>query len=123
MDSRQAAPARKFFREEGKDPYQAAPLHPLLVHLKDGSRTFLVGGEMPLTGGDNRWFWLVEQSGHRAKILLFVATGCVHIDQNATGGYADIQTEWQAAGFRLIRTYKWNGRMYILRDERKAPPR
>jgi hypothetical protein len=118
MNSKGAAFARKVMREEGKDPYLSAPLSGIRVHITpSGGPTYLVGGSGPMTGGDNRWFWMVQQSGGAAKVLLTVSTGCVHIDRKSTRGYRDIETEWSVPGYRLVREYRWDGHVYKLHRE------
>jgi len=120
MNSKDAALARKLMREQGKDLYRDAPLEGMRVRLTvSGDPAYLVGGMGPMTGGDNRWYWLVQQSRSRASILLQAATGCVHIDNRTTGGYRDVATEWQAAGCRVVREYRWNGKSYTLFRERR----
>lgn len=111
-------------REQGKDPYGDAPLEGVRVPLTAlGGRTYLVGGMGPMTGGDNRWYWLVQESGSNATTLLNVGTGCIHIDSRITRGYRNIETEWQAAGYRIVREYRWNGHTYNLVREHREEPR
>lgn len=117
MDSEQGKFAKQYFRDHGLGPYRSAPLHGLRVTLTNsGDRTYLVGGATPMTGGDNRWFWLVQESGDgHAKILLYVGTGCVQIEQNMSGGYRNVWTCWQTAGSKaIIREYQWDGDHYTL---------
>jgi hypothetical protein len=117
MDSQQGEFARKYFRDQGLDPYRAAPLSGVRIKLTNsGDRTYLVGGGMPMTGGDNRWYWLVQESGAgHARILLYVGTSCVQIERSMTGGYRNIWTRWQTAGDGVIREYQWNGDRHDLR--------
>ena len=117
MDSDEATFARKLFREQGRDPYKSAPLPGVSVTLADvnGATWYLVGGTgTPMTGADHRWYWLVQQSGGSAKILLYVGTGCVQIESKATLGYKNVWTRWQTAGDALVREYRWNGHAYTL---------
>jgi hypothetical protein len=118
MNSKEATPARKMMREEGNDPYLSAPLSGIRVHITDsGGPTYLVGGSSPLTGGDNRWFWMVQQSGEAARVLWFEGTGCVHIGRKSTRGYRDIETEWEVPGYRIVREYRWDSHVYKLHRE------
>ena len=116
MDSKYGTFAKKLFREQGRDAYKSAPLEGIRVHLTNSSAPmYLVGGMGPgMTGADNRSYWLVQQSGNTAKILLYVGTGCVQIEANATRGYRNVWTRWQAAGSATIEEYRWNGRTYKL---------
>ena len=116
MDSEYGAFARKLFREQGRDPYKSAPLRGVRVVLTDsGGPTYLVGGsDTVMTGADNRWYWLVQQSGDNANILLYIGTGCVQIESNTTRGYRNVWTRWQTAGSATVREYRWNGRTYKL---------
>lgn len=118
MDSREAAFARKYFREQGKDPYRAAPLQGLPVRLTDsGGRAYLVGGSTPMTGADNRWYWLVQQTGQNARILLHVTTGCVLVSSKTSHGYRNVQTAWQVPGRQVLREYRFDGHAYQLHSE------
>ena len=115
MDSDEATFARKLFREQGCDPYESVPLRGVSVPLADvnGVTWYLVGGTgTPITGADHRWYWLVQQSGGSAKILLYVGTGCVQIESKATLGYRNVWTRWQTAGYAIVREYRWNGQAY-----------
>lgn len=116
MDSEQGKFAKQYFRDHGLDPYRSAPLRGVRVTLTNsGDRNYLVGGSTPMTGGDNRWFWLVQGSadGH-AKILLYVGASCVQVEQNTSGGYRNVWTRWQTAGKATIREYQWDGHHYRL---------
>jgi hypothetical protein len=117
MDSEPGKFAKKYFRDQGLDPYRSAPLRGVRVRLTDsGDRTYFVGGGTPMTGGDSGWFWLVQQTddGH-AKILLYVETGCVQIERSTSGGYRDIWTGWQTLGNGIVREYRWYGNRYKLK--------
>jgi hypothetical protein len=64
MDSESGKFAKQYFRDHGLDPYRSAPLYGFLVKLTDsGDRTYIVDGAGPMSGADNRWYWLVQESG------------------------------------------------------------
>ena len=117
MDSEQGKFAKEYFRNHGLDPYRSAPLHGVDVRLTDsGDRTYLVGGSGPMTGGDERWFWLVQEfEDGRAKILLYLGTSCVQIEQDMSGGYRDVWSRWQTTGKAIVREYQWDGQRYKLK--------
>jgi hypothetical protein len=119
MSSAEAAFARNYLREQGKDPYRSAPLQGVRIHLSDsGGHAYLVSGTTPMTGADNRWYWLVQESEQKATVLLFVATGCVHIGSETSHGYRNVQTTWEVPGRKVVREYRFDGQTYKLRRER-----
>lgn len=111
--------ATRTYREEGQVLKGSTLFESARVSVAEsGDQLFLVGGSGLMTGGDNRWFWLVCQSGGKAEVLFHDGTGCVYVEPRATRGYRDIQTIWSSASTTIIREYNYDGYSYKLVNER-----
>ena len=86
------------------------------VHLSNSpSRFFIVmGGVPPLSGVDNTWFWIVQESGQNATVLLWAGANCLHIKSTRTLGFRDVVAEWSSAAASKTEIYKFDGKSYRL---------
>jgi hypothetical protein len=87
------------------------------VHLSNSpSRFFVVmGSELPLSGVDNTWFWIVQETGQNATVLLWAGANCLHIESTKTHGYRDVLVRWSVAAGTKTDIYKFDGTSYKLR--------
>jgi hypothetical protein len=90
------------------------------VHLSNSpSRFFIVmGAEMPLSGVDNTWFWIVQESGQNDTVLLWAGANCLHIKSTRTHGFRDLVAKWSSAAASRTETYKFDGKSYRLHRTR-----
>ena len=90
------------------------------VHLSNSpSRFFIVmGGVPPLSGVDNTWFWIVQESGQNATVLLWAGANCLHIKSTKTLGFKDVVVEWSSAAGTKTDIYKFDGKSYRLHSTR-----
>jgi hypothetical protein len=90
------------------------------AHLSDSkARFFLVsGGDTPLSGGDNTWFWIVRESDHKASSILWAGANCLEIKRTKTHGLSDIVAHWSSAAVTTRKVYKFDGKSYRLAQSR-----
>jgi hypothetical protein len=85
------------------------------VHLSNSSsRFFIVVGDSPLSGADNTWFWIVQESGQNATVLLWAGANCLRIKSTRTLGFRDVVAEWSSASEMRTEIYKFDGKSYRL---------
>jgi hypothetical protein len=82
---------------------------------------FIVMGSGWLNGADNTSFWIVRQSGHRARVLLWTGAICVNIEPRKTRGYNDVESDWSSPQDHISKIYKFNGKSYKLRSTKTEP--
>ena len=71
----------------------------------------MVIGSVPMTGGDNDWFWIVRQRP-QPEIILFTGGNCLEILRGKTSGYSNVQSVWSSGRGTETTVYKFDGRRY-----------
>ncbi len=117
MDSKEGRTARDNAREYGVDPYADAPLYGIRFDVAGRAHEiYVVGGgmsdRMNLTGGDNRWYWVVERTGQSAVVLLFAHTGCLRMSGKVTNRYHEIEADWRSTTMEGYQRYAFDGLKY-----------
>ncbi len=117
MNSREARQATLDASTKPTEVDLAKLLKGTTVHLSNSpSRFFVVmGSELPLSGVDNTWFWIVQETGQNATVLLWAGANCLHIESTKTHGYRDVLVRWSVAAGTKTDIYKFDGTSYKLR--------
>ena len=76
------------------------------------------GGVPPLSGVDNTWFWIVQDSGQNATVLLSGRGKLLHIKSTKTLGFKDVADRWPSAAGTKTDIYKFDGKSYRLHSTR-----
>ena len=94
-------------------------LHSLVLHLNGpAQKDMLVMGEPPLTGGDNTWYWVVTAVDKKPAVC-WMGGNTVRVLKTRHKEYADMQSDWySAAGYNIIKLYRYDGRRYRLFHEK-----
>jgi hypothetical protein len=107
-------------RQVDVDPAKLLKGTPIQLSNSRGRSFILMGDTPPLTGADNTWFWIVQESEHGAATLLWVGANCVEIKPRRTLGYRDVEAYWSSAAETRVETYQFDGNSYKLRRSRSV---
>jgi hypothetical protein len=88
------------------------------VHLGDPKDLdYVVRGEIPMSGADNTWYWIVRPNPTSAKVIFFTNSNGFALLKTRNNGYLNIRSGWCSAAFCITRIYHYNGQRYILAHE------
>jgi hypothetical protein len=119
MNTKEGKDALESSRAENTELVPERLLTGTTAKLSDSRElVFVVVGSSPLSGADNTGFWIVQQSGKNARILLFVGANCLNVSRSRTLGYRDIVSTWASAGVAVTQTFSYDGKSYKLRQRR-----
>lgn len=122
-----------FRTPEGKDwlkdasSFERSRIETLLrgqvIHLHSGNENdMLVRGTLPLSGGDNTWFWLFVNAKSE-QTAEFMQGNSVHISSARHYGYKDVYTVWDVAAQGITSYYHFTNWRYRLIYEKAHPRR
>ena len=85
-----------------------------------GERDLLVSGSGFMTGADNDWFWFVRLVQNRPTVVLWVGGYSIEVRTTRTNGFADIRSEWSSPNEKVLQSFHFNGKKYVLVSEKSS---
>jgi hypothetical protein len=113
--SKEAAAGRSWARNNpGKDLNLLFKAFPVSL---SGSREkdYVVWGQQPLSGADNDWFWVVQTTSPKPRVVLFCGALTLEMVHQVHNSLRDIRCAWESpGGDGFIQDYRFNGQRYVL---------
>jgi hypothetical protein len=93
------------------------------IYLGGTRRAFILRSHQDcLNGANNDWFWIVLQTSHGYRMVLFDGTISVFVRNSKSHGLRDVETNAATAAIAFRNVYKFDGEVYKLTDCFEAMP-